>query len=58
MMYVCCSYINVFVHVCDVYYFVCVCYVPTDDSSRVVLQNCPGVDGSDYINASHVDVSL
>ena len=23
----------------------------------MVLKYCPGVDGSDYINASHVDVS-
>ncbi len=29
-----------------------------DDSSRVCLEYSPGVDGSDYINASHVDVSV
>ena len=34
----------------------CVCVL--DDSSRVVLEYYPGIEGSDYINASHVDVSM
>jgi len=29
----------------------------TDESSRVFLQPIRGLDGSDYINASFVDVS-
>ena len=28
----------------------------TDDSTRVKLKEIPGQDGSDYINASHLDV--
>ena len=28
----------------------------TDDSSRVKLKEISGEDGSDYINASHLDV--
>lgn len=30
----------------------------TDDNSRVKLTQLPGVEGSDYINASFIDVSL
>ena len=30
---------------------------PADDHSRVVLKEVPGVEGSDYINASFIDVS-
>lgn len=29
-----------------------------DDTNRVTLKTLPGVKGSDYINASFVDVSL
>ena len=28
----------------------------TDDKTRVKLRPSPGVSGSDYINASHIDV--
>lgn len=38
--------------------FVYMCTLVADDSSRVSLEYKPGVDGSDYINASHVDVSI
>ena len=31
--------------------------IPTDDASRVVL-SVPDVDGSDYINASYIDVCI
>jgi len=30
----------------------------SDDDSRVVLETIPGVEGSDYINASFIDVSI
>ena len=30
---------------------------PPDDHSRVVLKEVPGMEGSDYINASFIDVS-
>jgi len=33
-------------------------HVITDESTRVSLQPIRGVEGSDYINASFVDVSL
>ena len=32
-------------------------YIPPDDHSRVVL-SAPDEDGSDYINASYIDVSI
>jgi len=36
----------------------CFClFYATDESSRVFLQPIRGLDGSDYINASFVDVS-
>jgi len=31
-------------------------FVPVDESSRVYLQPIRGVEGSDYINASFIDV--
>ena len=33
-------------------------YFQSDDESRVKLKELPGEEGSDYINASHLDVSL
>lgn len=30
----------------------------TDDHSRVRLKEIPDMPGSDYINASHIDVSM
>ena len=42
-------------YVLCVYY--CLCIVCADNFSRVLLEQQPGVDGSDYINASYVDVS-
>ena len=36
----------------------CLCIVHADNFSRVLLEQQPGIDGSDYINASYIDVSL
>ena len=36
----------------------CVYCADTDESSRVFLQPIRAVDGSDYINASFIDVSF
>ena len=33
------------------------CFVCTDDQSRVTLRPLPGKPGSDYINGNYVDVS-
>lgn len=33
-------------------------YFFTDDYNRVVLETIEGVSGSDYVNASYVDVSM
>ena len=35
-----------------------VCVASSDDSSRVVLEEIPDQEGSDYINACWMDVSL
>ena len=45
---------------CVLYYCICVlclCIVYADNFSRVLLEQQPGIDGSDYINASYIDVS-
>ena len=34
------------------------CFIYIDDFSRVKLSELPGEEGSDYINASFVDVSI
>ena len=34
-----------------------VCWWYTDDHNRVRLKQFPGREGSDYINASYIDVS-
>lgn len=33
-------------------------FVAIDEDTRVALLKSPGVDGSDYINASSIDVSF
>ena len=42
--------------VCDYIHVVFVCL--SDNFSRVLLEQLPGEDGSDYINASYVDVCV
>ena len=60
-LYACvCAYVCVCVRLCaSVCAYVCVC-VPyhADENNRVVLDFIRGVEGSDYINASYVDVSI
>ena len=40
-----------------VYFVFAFCWVPADDTSRVVL-SVPDTSGSDYINASYIDVRI
>ena len=40
-----------------VYFVFAFCWVPADDTSRVVL-SVPDTSGSDYINASYIDVRM
>lgn len=47
-----CCYWYIVVWVASYIYTLC-----TDDTSRVILAAIPGKEGSDYMNASYIDVS-
>ena len=51
------SYI-LYIHVCTIYMCITYIYHVADDQSRVCLTEIPGVEGSNYINASFIDVCI
>ena len=53
-LYDTCMYLIVIIHC--VIYLISKCFFLTVDFSRVVLKTVEGVEGSDYINASYIDV--